>query len=328
MILSIFIMGLHTYDELDFSASNIILDINHVVVILFNMAVPTFFFISAILFYRNIEKRTYIEVIKTKLLTIFVPYLLWNIIFCPLRIIKQVYIEHMEFIMPWYEVILGIFTSYWNPVLWFLRVLFVYFLLFPLFKLIIKHKVLCLIVIFITIIISILIGPSVGYSYGYYWLPVYLLGGYLAVWEKDFVFDEKKFDRGWLYLIFSIVLISLVIGGLYSSYLLYIARMCSPILIWMLGDVFLTDRKPRWWARQSFYYYCVHLAIAEFVRKFYISIFGCGMVSTIFSIPILTLLTTICVVLSAYVLRIIKPLWNILTGMRGKNETRVLNHGA
>lgn len=327
LILSIFIMGLHAYDEIDFSASNFILSINQAVVILFNMAVPTFFFISAILFYRNIENRKYIQVLKTKSLTIVVPYLLWNVIFCPFRIIKQIFIEHTAFTMSWGGVILGIFTSYWNPVLWFLRVLFVYFLLFPLFKYIIKHRILCLIVILITSIVTIVIGPTTGYGYGYYWLPVYLLGGYLAVWEKEFLLTEKKFDRKWLYLIFGIVLIGLVVGGLYSPYVLYLCRMCAPILIWMLGDIFLTEKEPYWWARQSFYYYCVHLAIAEFIRKFYIIILGNGMVSTIFSIPIVTFLTTACVVLSAYVLRYIKPLWNILTGMRGKNETRVPNHG-
>lgn len=84
IILVIFVHG-------NFFDDNVLLDLNSVYytisqlisVIIASVAVPTFFIISGCLFFRdypNFNKSLYISKLKKRLWTLFVPYILWNLI--------------------------------------------------------------------------------------------------------------------------------------------------------------------------------------------------------------------------------------------------------
>lgn len=318
-ILSLMIMILHIYDLNDFGTSNhIYIAIDKYIRIICNMAVGTFFFISAILFYRNINEKKYKDVLKKKTISLLIPYLLWNVIYMPFKIIKAIYIEKDVLNLNFLDIIYNILMSKWNPVLWFIRVLFVLILIYPIIKFLIKRKFFCPIIICLIYIIANIIGPTKNYSETYYWLPTYMLGAYLVYWKKQFVF-KKEFYKKYLYILVFILFVVLIISSYYSEYVLYLARMISPIIIWILGDIFLVEKKPYWWMKQTFYYFCVHLAFAEIIRKLYILIVGVSPVTIIFSFIILPIILYFVVILSAYMLRLIKPVWYILNGGR-KNE--------
>lgn len=90
-ILAFLILNLHSaYMEL-FDANNTVLVINQFVRIVCNMAVPTFFFVSAMLFYRSCKRKRYKEVIIAKTRSLLIPYLCWNIICFPLKEMKNVF---------------------------------------------------------------------------------------------------------------------------------------------------------------------------------------------------------------------------------------------
>lgn len=90
-ILAFLILNLHSaYMEL-FDTNNTVLVINQFVRIVCNMAVPTFFFVSAMLFYRSCKRKRYKEVIIAKTRSLLIPYLCWNIICFPLKEMKNVF---------------------------------------------------------------------------------------------------------------------------------------------------------------------------------------------------------------------------------------------
>lgn len=73
-ILAFLILNLHSaYMEL-FDTNNTVLVINQFVRIVCNMAVPTFFFVSAMLFYRSCKRKRYKEVIIAKTRSLLIPY--------------------------------------------------------------------------------------------------------------------------------------------------------------------------------------------------------------------------------------------------------------
>lgn len=88
--LSFLILNLHSaYMEL-FHTNDIVLQINQIVHVICNMAVPTFFFISAMLFYRSCEGKRYKNVVIAKVRSLLIPYLCWNVICFPLKEIKNI----------------------------------------------------------------------------------------------------------------------------------------------------------------------------------------------------------------------------------------------
>lgn len=61
--MAVMIFGLHSvYMDL-FKVNDKVLVFNQIFRIFWNMAVPTFFFVSALLFYQKPEKRKYMEVV-------------------------------------------------------------------------------------------------------------------------------------------------------------------------------------------------------------------------------------------------------------------------
>ena len=88
-ILACLILNLHSaYMDL-FDTNQMALDINQVIRIICNMSVPTFFFISSLLFYHSCDDVKYINVVKKKMFSLLIPYLIWNIICFPLKEFKN-----------------------------------------------------------------------------------------------------------------------------------------------------------------------------------------------------------------------------------------------
>lgn len=300
-ILAFLILNLHSaYMEL-FDTNNTVLVINQFVRIVCNMAVPTFFFVSAMLFYRSCKRKRYKEVIIAKTRSLLIPYLCWNIICFPLKEMKNVF-GGGGTIASVPEIIWNILSSSYDPVLWFIRVLFIYFLFYPVNVCLLNKKKIYPFLIVVIFFINIYIGPKAGYATCRYWLPVYMLGAYIGYWHYDRVFDVKETKIKYMNIAAAVALqIVLFIWAMNNNYGLFVCRMISPIFYWVIADIFQNLRHPLWVMKQSFFYYCTQMIFSIVAQKIYLVIFGKSAISAIVSnvgIPFILMLILMCVALT------------------------------
>lgn len=316
-IMAILILNLHSAYMYLFEASNLAVEINQVIKIICNMSVPTFFFISALLFYRNCEGKQYIKVILEKIKTLVIPYVCWNIICFPLKEIKNILTDGSVSVSNIWEIIYNILMSEYDPVLWFVRILFIYFIIYPIILAIVKKPVACFSAILLIFLLNIFIGPTVGYSSVRYWLPIYMLGAYLGYWKKNEIF-ENHIEPNYIHISFAVlVLLGIVTFAYLSDLGMYICRMVSPLCYWVIGDIFLTDKKTCWVEKQSFFIYCTQMIFSIVAQQIWIFIFGNKSISAIFSNIGIPMILLFVIGIVAYLFNKIAPkFYALLTGGR------------
>lgn len=110
------------------------------------VAVPLFFLLSGIALFRNFKLSSYQTKLRSRLKTILIPYLLWNMVgmlFCLFLTYTPLhnYISSRELFEPSIKNILeGIFLFRYNVHFWFLYDLIIYIILSPLIYLLISNK--------------------------------------------------------------------------------------------------------------------------------------------------------------------------------------------
>lgn len=200
------------------------------------------------------------------------------------------------------EIIWNILSTSYDPVLWFIRVLFIYFLFYPVNVCLLNKKKIYPFLVVAIFFINICIGPKVGYATCRYWLPVYMLGAYIGYWHHDRVFDVKEIKIKYLNIVAAVALqIALFIWAMNNNYGLFVCRMLSPIFYWVIADIFLNLRHPLWVMKQSFFYYCTQMIFSIVAQKIYLVIFGKSAISAIVSnvgIPFILMLILMCVALT------------------------------
>lgn len=319
-MLTLMIIGIHSLKIEEYTSVSIYAKTFYdLMMIIFNMGVPTFFFLSAILLYSKNKLPKYSELIKKKTKTLLIPYLLWNLIAFPLKIFKM-FLNGESINYSFIDIIKGIITSNWNTVLWFVGILYIYVLLYPIIKKIISKKILPFVLIIAVLIINFIIGPTSGYSTCRYWLPVYLLGAYLGYNKKNLILNRKKyFKNNIFYLLVAVFQFILIILAHLNSYCLYVCRTISPLTYWILSDIFLNTKKVYWYEKQTFFYYSAQLFIANYIFIIYEKIFGNGNISLIAGIVVLPIIILMFLIAGAYILnRYFNRIYNLLTGNRGE----------
>lgn len=105
--------------------------IAHGVTYLTSIAVPYFFLISGFFFFKQsyYENGNYTTMIRKKVQTLFIPFLIWNLLaFVPLWISGKVVIEDH-----WYMYVVDLLHSDYNGPLWYVRTLMLLMLMSPLY---------------------------------------------------------------------------------------------------------------------------------------------------------------------------------------------------
>lgn len=172
--------------------------IAHGITYMTSIAVPYFFLISGFFFFKQsyYAKGSYTAMIKKKVRTLLVPFLIWNVVaFLPLWLAGKVVMEDH-----WYMYIVDLLHSDYNGPLWYVRTLMLLMLIVPLYDwlFLLGDKVGKKIELTVQIVI-------VGYII-YIWWPMdskvfstegwlfFLLGGIL---RKHEALLEKRFNRRW-----------------------------------------------------------------------------------------------------------------------------------
>ena len=187
-LMSVMIFMLHSVAIDEFNNANLLRNFNRLLRIICNAAVSTFFFLSAALLYRSDKRRIYHKLLLGKAKTLLVPYLCWSTILFIYRKIYEVLIEHKALQINLLDDVRNIILAKSNPILWFVSVLYIFVLVYPIIKWLLQHEKLYFLTIAIFFVVNICLGPTVGYGGVRYWIPVYMLGAYFAgggVQEKD-----------------------------------------------------------------------------------------------------------------------------------------------
>lgn len=190
-----------------------------------DICVPLFFFFSGFLFYYNSDfsKLVYVNKVKKRVRTLFIPYLIWNF-FAFLILLIQVHPRIVRFFPLLYDYrvdITSFLSSFWitnlpismsgpaNPIntpLWFIRDLMVLVLLSPIIWWLIKQFKLITVII-LGIIWFFSLGEIIGFpGLSHQSLFFFPLGAYFGVNKLNFVELIRK--MGWipfLYFGFAIV---------------------------------------------------------------------------------------------------------------------------
>ena len=282
-ILSILIFFIHSNFATDIGDGSLISVINYKVSFFFSssitkFAVPLFFMLSGLTFFKGYESKKYIGKIKSRLFTLVIPYLIWNTIWLAWEIFTSCsfmskFSTGEPFPLTLTNILKGIFFYGCNIPFWFIFDLIVFSLLAPLIFLIIKNKYVGISVVVILSVVSIF-GIYLPTKVFYYPMAIvfYLLGAIIGYHFFDFA--SKKSSKpiriaSAVFLIAYILAKNLVPGKLQiDNYLLQtLVYTLAAYALWNIVDAFIEKIKPRAIYRRSFPIYAMHLNIGIIMLK-------------------------------------------------------------
>ncbi|MGU8132231.1 acyltransferase family protein [Clostridium perfringens] len=238
--------------------------------------VPLFFIISGFLFFKNIDlnEKCYLKYIIFKQLkrskTIVIPYLFWNsfgtmfYLLIPKIPVISSFFNYNEVNINLFNILEGIVLfKYYFP-LWYLGYLIILVILTPIFAILIKNKN---IAVFSVVILGIIYLSGNNF----FFLSVssiffFLLGSVLAIHFPSIFVDAKKRKIVNICIVFFLVLsfLKVITINVLVNRILY---LILPIILWFAFDLFLINKEPFNFEKQSFFIYCSHIIIVTSVNK-------------------------------------------------------------
>lgn len=287
--------------------------------ILSQTAVPTFFFVSAYLFYSSKPDFSDLRTkLKRRMHSLLIPYLIWNTIwvFVYLAMTNIPFInEKINMGVPFHslnDIIIAIIDSRFTP-LWFIKVLMVYSVCSYAILPIIKRKWLFLIV-FLASLFTAYNQNMKEYDSFLLWLPLYLLGGYIGYHKPQIKRPNQQI------LVMLLFWVGLYIAAYVKPYLIFSFCLLTPLAIWfgydlivspLLSEKIVTKK----WMHCTFFIYCTHYFFINVLEKLSVLTFEPTVLvlNATFIITPIIVVASLCVVanfLSKY------PIYQITTGNR------------
>ena len=327
-IMTLLIVLLHSncYEYIE-NGSTIMNIIVNVILLICNIAVPTFFAISSYLFFVNYDNNKYFSKLKKRFKSLVIPYLIWSSIFFILFIVVSNLPAFKMFdgsyIAIEYNLLFflkSILFSTYNGVMWFVQVLLFYILISPIFYFLVKKLGnYNWIIIIVFAILNICI--NVDYVSILYWIPIYYGSALLAVNHNKLIENYKTDTKNKKIIKYSFIVLFLVllILQLYfenTYFLIYIYKMLSPVFVYMMFIDIKFEKKYSL-AKYSFLIFCSHRWFTIVIKKVLILIFGLSEITSIIFQLLTFVLTIITILLIIKILEKISiKFLNILSGYR------------
>jgi hypothetical protein len=286
------------------------------------LALSYFFLNSAFLTYRNFSLGQFPEKLKRRIRSLFVPLLLWNILCL---------VYKMRFDDGFMETVKNILLSNYCGPLWFVVQLLVMFLLSPVFHWILKHKTvgLCMVALAFFLppffdlhvvgLISINVGSQLVLSRTVHYLPLFLMGIFLALHFDAFV-QQERYRTKFLLIFSALVLVASLLP--FEHVVLDFLRQFQILALWVLVPKKWFQKKLPWTFGISFFIYASHAIVIGVIMRLLhhfvldetmaVSI-GTAMVARLF----FTLISVTSIYLASWILiRWFPKIYAILTGGR------------
>lgn len=321
-ILSILIILLHTdipTNNLKYSARTI--EIWHIVKsninVVCDIAVPSFFIISAYLLFRRYERVSYLNLLKKKMITLALPFIMWNTLGMVYKFaLSFFYGSEFEFSLS------NLFNSVYNQPLWYIRTLFLFVIISPIIYKIIAISEYTIFICLIAVVINLVC--SFAYISLEFWFPCYFLGAWFAYYKQDvieaentkYTFTDKK-----LYIIATILIIYVfgVLSQNTGGYYLY--RIISGIIfvyyMWRIS----WKTMPKTYFQCSFYAFCCHALLLGVVPQICHKIMPNTISGLLGGYVLSVCVITIIIILTASILeKYFTSIYVLLTGGREKRS--------
>lgn len=297
------------------------------------VAVPLFFILSGVTFFRNYSRENFRIKIKKRVKTLVIPYLLWNIIwmfFCIITsysFISNYFIGRKKFIVSLKNIILAIFHHECNPTFWYIFCLIVFICLSPIIDFLMKSEKRGLYVIIILIIlraIGIEIPKKLFFSSSS--IIYYLIGCYIGKFK--YIRFSEKFNKqqmifGFVGIVFSWIGLQLFdcFGVEINNYMYTVVEILILVIycfsLWSAVDIIIPKLKEYNFYKNSFFVYAMHINVGAVVVKILYFILPQNYLWAIPNFIISTFITLIiievfCIILKKY----LKPIYLLLGASR------------
>ena len=283
-LLSILVFFIHSNFADSVVSDSLISVVNHKVSYFFSnsitrFAVPMFFIMSGISFFKGYDNKKYSAKIKSRLFTLVIPYLLWNTIwmlweiFTSYSFISRFSENNVPYPLTLTSILKGIFLYNCNIPFWFIFDLIVFSFMAPLVYLIIKNKYIGIISVICLSIVS-LFGIHLPMTGFYYPMSIvfYLMGAIIGYHFFGFACEKSSKPIRIFSLIFLAAYIlaknavphEIHIDNYLTQTIVYTIAAFS---LWNIADIFIERIKPRAIYRRSFAIYAMHLPLAIVIIK-------------------------------------------------------------
>ena len=285
-ILSILVFFIHSFFAEDSVGNDLISVINQKTAFFFcrsitQFAVPMFFMLSGMTFFKGYDNKKYLPKIKSRVFTLVIPYLLWNTVwmlwelFCSYSFVSALSVYNELYPLTFGSILKGIFFYGCNPPFWFMFNLIIFSFASPLVFLIIRNKYIGVASVVCLSILS-LFGIHIPMDLFYYPTSIvfYMMGGIIGYHYFDFASrkSSKKTQIASGVLLFAYVFAKNVVPQdlQIDNYLTEtIAFTLCSFALWNIVDVFIERIKPRAIYRRSFAIYAMHLNVAIILLKIF-----------------------------------------------------------
>jgi len=281
-------------------------------------SVPTFFALSAFLFYRNFDWSKLISKFSSRLRSLVIPYVIWNIIsmMAFFFLSKLPFINTPPFDLNAHTILDGILFYRYNLVFWFVQQLIILTYLFPLLYPLVKRK-------FIAIPLFFIMLGIYGSGNTVFWyvelkaLIFYFFGAYFAVHHQSAVVSHQKIT---FWGICAFVISQILIYSSYSEWpIVYIVtRLLMICAVFDLTSVLGKIDMPAL-LNCSFPIYAMHNLILETFNKAFSFVLTPGSNLILIDYFGSTVATIVIIMLAnRFLLKRLPRVHNVLFGGRGK----------
>lgn len=296
-----------------------------------SIAVPSFFMVSGVLFYRDFTISKYPKKLKSRFFSLIIPFLLWNLFrfflfYCLGKTgITEELFRAPRLLFTKENFIGGLFFYKYNLGFWFMYQLILFVLLAPIIRLLTKNKWVGLIAIIslIGINASDILGNLLTVTLNKRFLLLdctiyYIIGAYIGTHFFEFVNKNSKNTK--ILSVFG-VLLGQVFNFLFIKYSCILFNtlfiIISVFSFWYLYDLLNIKPLPDCISSITFFIYAGHGTVLEFLQAIACRLFSDTSLLALITyilFPVLTLF--ILVGLSLILKRFLPRLWSLINGAR------------
>lgn len=285
-LLSIFVFFIHSYFAQDYRSDSFISILNHKTSFFFSrsitqFAVPMFFMLSGITFFKEYDNKKYFRKIKSRIFTLVIPYLLWNTlwliweIFCSYSFVSMFSEGNDQFSLTLVNILKAIFFHKCYPPFWFVFDIIIFSFAAPLIFLLVRKKY---IGIMCAACLSVISLEGIHLPIGLFYYPMsivfYMIGAIVGYHYFDLISKKSSVPVR----IASIILLSVYILAKnvvprqlhITNYVIEtVLYTLAAFALWNIVDIFIEKIKPRAIYQRSFAIYAMHLNVEIVIIKIF-----------------------------------------------------------
>lgn len=256
-----------------------------------DIAVPFFFILSGFRFFRfDIHEKNSVCIVKSKMIrrirTLLIPYLIWN----TLGMLYYVVVTRIPFVLRVMNdpeivevtvenVVKGMLIHKYYFPFWYLHDLIVLVCLSPIFLKILKNRYLAICVLTIAGIMCCIEFPAYKENVQVYLfrctsLFFFLLGGFISSYCREW-FEDVKIHVD-CYIAVGVLTVSIIFRYFRIPVIGTAILLITPLAMWRAANLIRIPRI-KWFFKQSFFIYAVHIIPVTVIMKILAKISGGGM---------------------------------------------------